>query len=1029
MSNLTLGLDLGSNSIGWALLDETNHKIMGTGVRAFPEGVDRNQQGGELSKNETRRIARGMRRQIARRGRRKRKLREALLSARLLPDNPREQTELVLTDPYQLRRLALDEQLSPFEIGQMFVHLNQRRGFQSNRKADRARKNENSEMLEEISQLAAEIKAAGHRTLGEHLANLVAKPGEIPLQTVRRRHTRRDMYLQEFERIWATQQIYYPTLLTPDLHDKLHRIIFFQREMYWPKSVIGRCELESRLPRCPRADRRAQRFRLLQEVNNLRLLDSSTGEERSLMPEERSRLITYLTQAKERSFEQIRKKLELLESVRFNLERGDRKKLLGMTTDAAMSGKSRLDKTWREESDEDKKNRLVSAIIDGNEDRIRQLLATDWLVEDQKIIDLDLGDGYSSLSLHAIKKLLPHLERGLPMMTRNGTPSALSEAGYLRPDQREVTQQKYLPDPPEVTNPLVRAALHEVRKVLNAILRELVYKNGHTLSHIHIELAREVRGTSESRKRMSRDMRDREAKRKNAADKIHDHGVKPTRETIDRYLLWEEQNTACIYSGQTISMAQLLGGEVDVDHILPYPRCLDNSLMNRVVCFRSENAAKTNHTPYEWLAASDPDKYDKILQRAARLPYNKANRFRQKDVTLDDFFARQFVDTTYITTQVHTYVRCLGADVVCPKGQHTADLRWQWGLGTLLQDIQQDSPEWQTTATLAPGEKNRLDHRHHAIDAIVIALTNRSRLQRLAGIRRRSGSEQTGEILPEPWLHFRADAEAAIRQINVSHHVRRKVKGALHKETLYGPTAKPHHATATINPDRRHAKDWIEEPKEFVYRKPLEELTPPMIEKIRDPAIRTLVTARLREHGIEPKCYKKKFPTEVWKKPLTMPSGVPIRRVRIVILSNSIRPIRSGSNFVEPGNTHHVCLFEVPQPDGRSDRDAVFVTMLDAIERVKIKQPIIQRHHPDHPNARFLMSLSMNEMVLLKHKDKEALYRFDTASSTSGQMWFRHHTAAGKSAEKFGQISKKPSTFDGRKVTVDPLGRIRWAND
>lgn len=86
---LSLGLDIGTNSVGWALV-ETNDsgnygKVIAFGARVFPEGVDRDQQGAEHSKNEQRRIARGMRRQIARRARRKAVLRKSLIACGLLP--------------------------------------------------------------------------------------------------------------------------------------------------------------------------------------------------------------------------------------------------------------------------------------------------------------------------------------------------------------------------------------------------------------------------------------------------------------------------------------------------------------------------------------------------------------------------------------------------------------------------------------------------------------------------------------------------------------------------------------------------------------------------------------------------------------------------------------------------------------------------------------------------------------------------------------------------------------------------------
>src|SRR5581483_1349166 len=214
MTGTVLGLDIGSNSIGWALIDETNKKIVGAGVRVFPEGVDRDQKGGEISKNETRRIARGMRRQIARRARRKRKLREALTLAGLLPGDGATQRELDSANPYDLRRRALDERLQPFEIGRILVHLNQRRGFLSNRKADKQKKKEDSETLAEISALAGEMEQAGHRTLGEHLA---ASYAANPLARIRGKHTRRDMFEQEFNAIWEAQRQYYPELLTDAL--------------------------------------------------------------------------------------------------------------------------------------------------------------------------------------------------------------------------------------------------------------------------------------------------------------------------------------------------------------------------------------------------------------------------------------------------------------------------------------------------------------------------------------------------------------------------------------------------------------------------------------------------------------------------------------------------------------------------------------------------------------------------------------------------------------------------------------------
>ncbi len=1007
MAGPTLGLDIGSNSIGWALIDEENKNIVAIGVRVFPEGVDRDQKGGELSKNETRRVVRGIRRQIARRARRKRKLREALVHAGLYPADPAAQRQLESQNPYELRRRALDAQISPFEIGRVLIHLNQRRGFLSNRKADKSKKKEDSETLAEISALAAEIANAGHRTLGEHLSNSYAID---PLSRIRGKHTRRDMFEQEFDAIWEAQRRFHGRLLTDALkygtrgkqsyprkperigHDAatalaavgIHGLIFFQRPMYWSKSVVGQCELDPKQKRCPRADRVAQHFRVLQEVNNLRII-AGDGEIKELTSDQRQKLLKLLYQKEEVKFDEIRKKLGLLESDGFNLEAGKRTKLLGMATDAILAGKKFYGKAWHDLAD-NIKTAIVRSLIHDDETTFLRRTVEEFSIPvetAESMLEAPLPEGYASLGRDSIERLLPHIERGLPLMTRDSTLCAIRLAGFLPPWERLQKVGQFLPEPPDLTNPIVRQALYEVRKLLNAIIREYGKP-----AAIHIELARDVKGSAAKRAEMTEKMRAREARRSAAAERIKEHGDKPTHSKIDRYLLWEEQDKVCIYSGKPISLKQLLGGEVDLDHVLPYSKSLDDSLMNRVVCFRSENSDKGQRTVYEWLGETNPRKYEEILQRAAKFPIDVRNRkrpkFAQKTCELNQFINRQLTDTAYITSAVVDYVKCLGVDVLGAKGQLTAELRHQWGLNDILRNDGLDL-------------KNRDDHRHHAIDALIIALTDRSRLQQLA---KRRGDEE----LPRPWKTFRQDVEAAVNSINVSHRVRRKVAGALHEETIYGATATP---------------------GVYAYRKPLSALTAAMVEDIRDPVIRDLVIDRLKQFGINPGD-KKKIPAEAWKQPLTMPSGVVIKKVRLVRRDQTIRPIAEHrAAFAKPGSTHHIALYEMP--DGK--RELVALSMLEAIRRIKAGEPVIQRTHPKNSAAKFLLSLSANEMVLLEHDGREGLYRFDTAAATSGQMWFRFHTAAGKSAEKLGVVSKRPNTIKARKVTVDPLGRIRWAND
>ena len=973
----TLGLDLGSNSIGWSIFDQDASRLVAAGVRVFPEGVDRDKQGGEVSKNEARRIARGMRRQIFRRANRKRKLCRILVDAGLLPRE--DVAEVLQLDPYDLRRRALAEKLEPFQIGRAVAHLNQRRGFLSNRKSDKAKEKETKGMLAEISQLQGAVEAAGHKTLGQYLAGL---NDQAPSLRVRGRHTRRDMYETEFEAIWAAQQVHYPQLLNDELRSKVHHAIFFQRPLRIPKAMIGTCELETGRRRCPRADRRAQRFRMLQEVNNLRLIDAG-GEERSLAPEERSKLIAFLAQYDKRTFDQIREHLGFLETVRFNFERAERKSLAGMPTDKMLSHKDLFGKEWYDRPEEEK-NRIVRALLEEEEPVVLQRAVSEWGLsaeQAERLLDADLQPaGYFSYCREAIATLLPHLEAGLPLMTDDNTPCAITMAGYLRPDQREIPRLERLPQPPDLPNPIVRQALHEVRKVVNAIVKEFGRPD-----RIHIEMAREVKGSLEERKRRLWDNKEREARRDQAAERIREANFKPTREGISRYLLWEEQGGMCIYSGRMISQAQLLGGEADVDHILPKARSLDDSMANKVVCFRSENDKKSDRTPYEWLAGSDPARYEQVCQRARKLGYGKYRKFLQKNVELDDFIHRQLTDTAYIAKAVRQYLQCLVAqpgDILCTKGQLTAELRQAWGLNTILRDD-------------GLNLKNREDHRHHAVDAIVIALTDRSVLQYLA----REGA------VPPSRPEFRDEVAAVINSINVSHRVQRGIAGALHEETIYGPTEKPGH---------------------FAYRKPLESLTPNEVENIRDPEVRAKVLARLKKFGVEPGRGKARIPAEAWKEPLWMneEKKVPIHKVRLVKRDLTIQPIRNGTAFVKPGSLHHLCIFLLP--DGT--REAVFVTMIEAARRAAMGAPIIRRTHPECEGAEFVMSLSRGEMVLANWKGQERILRFRTAASTQGQIYFVDPLDARPSSEQQSFVAGA-NTLRARKVTVDPLGRIRWAHD
>jgi CRISPR-associated endonuclease Csn1 len=254
-----LGIDLGSASLGWALIQQADGGpcgVLAAGVRVFDPGVDgRLDQGQEESRNKKRREARLQRRQIRRRAARRRELFALLQSVGLLPAigpengvnesasrhatlnaldqrlwrefrTVMEQDPRIIAGehvlPYYLRARAIEEKLEPFELGRALYHLGQRRGFKSNRKAEPKKDEKEGEVKTGIAELDGEMSESRARTLGEHFSGL-----DPNTQKIRRRWTARRMFTSEFERIWQTQAQHHAEVLTPALKAQVGHLLFF----------------------------------------------------------------------------------------------------------------------------------------------------------------------------------------------------------------------------------------------------------------------------------------------------------------------------------------------------------------------------------------------------------------------------------------------------------------------------------------------------------------------------------------------------------------------------------------------------------------------------------------------------------------------------------------------------------------------------------------------------------------------------------------------------------------------------------
>ncbi|MHB1842180.1 MAG: type II CRISPR RNA-guided endonuclease Cas9 [Sulfobacillus sp.] len=1031
MGNWTLGLDLGTNSIGWALVDHDDHGqpngLTACGVRIFQEAVDLKTR---TPKNRARREARQARRLTARRRMRRDTLLKYLVDHGFLPADQQERLALLTdgrdADPYRLRQRGLDEPLSLYEFGRVLVHLNQRRGFRSNRKAefgelikdpevaaliaeeeaaarrsatsrrsralaDREQRDQEEGVIKaEIASLRDAIQKSGSRTLGEYLYGQPKRRGI---------HTDRTMYEDEFEALWTAQSRVHPELLTDERRAVVFQIMFHQRPLRTQRFLVGRCPLEPTRRRAPKALLEFQEFRLLQTLNNLRLRTLESWDWRGLTVTERSTLLGELQANRHLSWAGARRLLRLPRTTAFNLEEGGIEELPGNRTASELRRVIGPDfDAW----DRARQRSLVTDLltIDRKDALYRRLRGPAWEFPREiayQLATAQLEPGYASCSLKAITKVLPYLEDGMPYS------DALRRAGYWSPDE-QIVALRALPEPPNLRNPVVNKALVEVRRVVNALIREYGFP-----SRICIELARDMKLTRKEKARQQQQNKENERANQQAAEQLHELGMiqEPDpqlaeREDLLKYRLWVECNKECPYTGQSLGINMLFSSAVDIEHILPYSRSLDDSFMNKTLCMAEFNRERKKAlTPYE-VFQGDPQRYAELLQRVQSMklmPTAKRRRFELAELDTDDFVNRQLSDTRYISLAVRDYMKLLGVPVEVSRGEATAALRHNWGLSHILGGADQE------------GGKDRSDHRHHAVDAIVVALTSRALFQQLSRMSARTSRSlrESGFHLDPPWPGFLGEVAERVHAVIVSHAPRHKIAGALHEETAYGydPLANC-----------------------YAYRKPLASLKATEVEKIRDPVVRALVRERLAQFG-----------GDVAKalanpgNPLFHRDGrTPIRSVRLAVVFNPKSvfeiPHRDGlgSRFVKLGNNHHV---EILEHESTGRRIGVFVSAMEAADRARRRKvPIVQRIGPWIVDGeeygvgwKFVMSLAVNDLVQVSDTPEGAIYRVQKLDGVGRVITLRLHNLATVD-EAEGRLIKTPNSLKGKKASVSPIGTL-----
>ena len=456
---------------------------------------------------------------------------------------------------------------------------------------------------------------------------------------------------------------------------------------------------------------------------------------------------------------------------------------------------------------------------------------------------------------------------------------------------------------------------------------------------IVIELARDLKNSRKAKDLIKKKIAENK-KLNEEVDKIiqeysetHHTQIVKNKLNRDKVKLWLELSKdvlerKCIYTGEQISIAKLFSDDVQIEHIIPYSKTLDDSMNNKTLSMKKANYYKGNKTPYEAFKDSkDGYNYDDILARAKLLNNNsKFKRFTKDAMDIynkdgKDFIARQLADTQYLSKLALSYLQSLYAEdkyssLWTIPGQLTALIRNYLGLNTLISE--DDS-------------KNRSDHRHHAVDAFVVAITSRSLLQKISyaaslqeDLDNRNLSSYRNKLLekmPEPFPNYRKSLQISINNIKTSHKADRSISGKLHEDTAYGIVED----NDKYNVVTRWTLDKFKEKKHF--------------EMIRDNELKEIA------------CSDK----ELFNKIVDEKS---IKGIRVLKSENPVIKIKdkSGNEYKAFAGGNNICVEVYEHNTG--DRDIEIISLFDASQHNFIPNWV-----KNYPNAKLIMRLFKGDII------------------------------------------------------------------
>jgi CRISPR-associated endonuclease Csn1 len=593
----------------------------------------------------------------------------------------------------------------------------------------------------------------------------------------------RDFAIGEAQKILEKQAEFYAQILTKEYIDSLIKAINYETEKLIPES--GRCPYFKNEKRLPRSHKLNEERRLWEALNNARysepIVDKPTGEitsykEKQFTKGQKQKLFDYLLAESELTQAQTKKLLNLqnVDSEDIILQGRDKKtqKIKGYKLrkleDMAF---------WKKLSEEQQDKFLYDWNSCPDEKVLTHKLLNEYKLTQEEAEEtfskIVLSSSYGTLGKKATKIVLEKIKNGLSYT--EAIEEALKEGELIKDKQSVKDKLPYygvvLPESTQaviakgfseqfadknyktpytnkdeleygrIANPVVHQTLNELRKLIN----EIIDIFGKKPCEMGLETARELKKSIEDRMQLSREQNDNE-KHRNA---IYETYIKPNRQEIAnrqenpknyvlKFELWEEQNQVCPFCREQINPNDIINTQADIEHLFPISQSGDNTRNNLVISHVSCNEEKGQRAPFNafgHFGSGDKYDYNAILKNAKNNLHKKAWRFNQE--TFEKFMEnkpmekRFETDNSYISKVAYKYLACLfeKPKILCVKGSLTAQLRLAWGLsGLLIPFAKALVSKKELDSFLQDVNKNkkiRIDNRHHALDAIVIAYASK----------------------------------------------------------------------------------------------------------------------------------------------------------------------------------------------------------------------------------------------------------------------------------------------------------------